>query len=66
MKTFSNQIWVWLARFLMLITLVFMAWSIARGLGQDAFYQFILGTSVVLILRRWRESKDTNKDAPNG
>ena len=40
---------------LMILTLGLMAWSIQRGLGQDALYQFLLGASVALLFRRWHE-----------
>ena len=57
MQNNTTQFLVWSARLLMLLTLVLMAWSVSRGLGRDAFYQFILGASVVLLLRRWYEGK---------
>ncbi|MEZ0371371.1 MAG: hypothetical protein ACAI44_19920 [Candidatus Sericytochromatia bacterium] len=42
---------------LMLATLALMAWSLLRGLGQDAFYQFLLGASLALLFRRWHETR---------
>ena len=44
---------------LMILTLGLMAWSIQRGLGQDALYQFILGASVALLFRRWHEIRQS-------
>ncbi|MGV3525222.1 MAG: hypothetical protein ACO1RX_13405 [Candidatus Sericytochromatia bacterium] len=48
---------VLLARLLMVATLALMAWSLYRGLGMQAVFQFFLGASVVLFLRRWQESR---------
>ena len=56
---------------LMLATLALMAWSLLQGLGQDAFYQFLLGASLALLFRRWHETRQarlasTQDSSPQG
>lgn len=46
-----------LARILMLATLGLIAWSLYRGLGLEALYQFFLGAAVVLLIRRRQEGR---------
>lgn len=48
---------------LMIATLLLMAWSLQRGFGMDAFYQFLLGASVALLVRRWSESRRSGRNS---
>ena len=46
-----------LAKGLMLLTLALMAWSVYQGQPVDALFQFLLGASLALLLRRWHETR---------
>jgi len=41
----------------MLATLALMSWSLFQGLATDALFQFLLGASVALLLRRQHEMR---------
>lgn len=47
---------------LMIATLGLMAWTIQRGMGMDAFYQFLLGATIVVLIRRWHEGRAAKSD----
>lgn len=50
-----------LATALMLATFALIAWSLYQGAGIDAAFQFLLGASVALLVRRQAEIRAAKK-----
>ena len=45
----------------MLATFALIAWSLYQGAGIDAAFQFLLGASVALLVRRHAETRAAKK-----